>query len=237
MLNRWFAFLALASIAAISPAAVVSDFTPNNLSGTAVGSADFLGVVTIGGTGTGLTIDTSPTTTAVSLNEALGTIEANDVVGRDLNGLPGFGSSTVLWSYRVDLPGTADAGTGLTNIAFNADLLFSDAAMNSVSSDSANRLTFELFLNGTTSGSVTHVAPVDMEGAISSLTNVGGATITSAEVRVFTTNASAFDAGTESFAVTNASLTADFEVAAVPEPSSLAMLAFSAIGIVLRRRR
>ena len=218
-------------------AAVVMDVTPDNLTGLAPNATDFLGVVVVGGAGTSVDINTSPTSSSVTLDEALGTIEVNDVVGQDIDNSGGFSVNTTLWTYSIALPNNAQVGTGLTNIAFDADMLFSEAAMNNASADSANRLTFELFLNGSSVGSETHVAPADGEGAITTLTNAGGSSITNAEIRVFSTNSQAFNAGTETFAVTNAVLSASFDATAVPEPSSVFLL-FCILGVLgLRRRR
>ncbi len=215
---------------------MITDLTPDSITGLAPQSTDFLGVVTTGGSGDTVWINTSPTASEVILDEPLGMINVNDVVGQDLDSLSGFGSNVVLWTYRVDLPETADAGTGLTNIQFNADMLFSNASMNNSSSDSSNRLTFELLLNDSTVGSVTHVAPVDGEGSITTLDHAGGVMINSAQVRVYTTNAAAFDSGTETFAVTNAILNAKFQATSVSEPSSASLLLIVLLGFCIRRR-
>ena len=215
-------------------AATVSDTTPDDFTEEVDSASDYLGVVDVGGSGTSITVNSQ----AVTLEEALGTIEVNDVVGRDIDGLAiTNGGTTPLWTYNIVLPGTADPGTGLTNIAFSADLLFSDDTFDGVAGDTANDITFSLFTNGGTSAvdTVRFEAFPNGEGSVS-LTDVGGSTITTAQVQVAIQNTSAFNTGNENFAVTNAALSADFQVTAVPEPSAALFLALLS-GLTLCRRR
>ena len=217
-------------------AAVVTDITPEGLTGvTGTNSGDFLGVVTTGGTGTSIGINTSPSETTVSLYEALGTLEVNDVIGQDIDELSG-GNGANLWNYEILLPGNAVAGTGLTNISFNAAMLLSSAAFNNSDLDSVNDLKFELFLNGSTTVTdwVRFEAVPQGDGPVM-LADAGGTTVTSARVTVSIENTTAFNTGTETFAVTNAVLSADFATTAVPEPSHL--LALGLMGLVAWTRK
>jgi hypothetical protein len=177
--------------------------------------------------------------------------------GEDLNGNVVGGvqtSETACVNWDIALPGNALPGTGLTNIDFSGLLAASSSAWDTNSGNTLDFIDFEFFVNGSSTGLLEY-RPIATSGSNSELaldsdangvgdgpvltatgssvvfSDAGGVLVTSASVKM-TVRA---DSGGEEF-WTNGTLSADFQ-AAVPEPSSLALLGLASLGLVTRRRR
>lgn len=170
------------------------------------------------------------------------------VAGEDLDGEGGSNTQTVTWT--LNLPGDAVPGTGLTTIDFSG-LLASGAGFDdadgshpfvfSVDGSEVGRITFSRVNDGDPFNSALAVdtnldgfgdgAVATATGTAVTFSDPGGAAVTSVDV-VFTISSGS---GGEEF-WTNGTLSAQYDMVAVPEPSTLLLSVIGAFAVIRRSR-
>lgn len=174
---------------------------------------------------------------ASQVNSGFGAVEVGDVIGRDLvsSGF-NFTTATAEWLINIpDVPASYVANTFNLDATFNASTAFLG---NTFSGTQPNALDFELFFDAVSQDTFQAQAGTHTAANLTGLINAGGP-ISQVRVVMSFPSGNSFNAGSEEFRLFAESLTVNYsyEFVAIPEPSSLCLLALLGLAGLVRRKR